>query len=109
MSVVSKTRTAENGDAGALALKLVIACLCLTLLVLQYRLWVGEGSLADASALSEKVAAQSEKNAQMAQHNKQLAAEVAALKNGLGEVEARAREELGMIKENETFYLMVDE
>lgn len=118
MSAVGKIRIAEqNGDynsdhkndTGAFVLKLVIGCLCLALLVLQYRLWVGEGSLADASALSDKVAAQNEKNAQMALDNERLAAEVAALKNGLGEVEARAREELGMIKENETFYLMVDE
>ena len=45
----------------------------------------------------------------MQQDNQQLAAEVKALKTGLDEVEARAREELGMVKPGETFYLVVDE
>jgi cell division protein FtsB len=37
-----------------------------------------------------------------------LANEVANLKDGLESVEERARTDLGMIKEGETFYMVVD-
>ena len=40
--------------------------------------------------------------------NQQHVAEVNALKTGLDGVEARAREELGMVKQGETFYVLVD-
>ena len=43
-----------------------------------------------------------------ARRHAELAAEVQALKSGLDAVEARARTELGMIKNGETFYLVVD-
>lgn len=109
MVASNKTVTSESANTGDALLKLVIALLVVMLLVLQYRLWVGEGSLAETHSLSLKVAEQKEKNRLMQQDNDQLAAEVKALKTGLDEVEARAREELGMVKPGETFYLVVDE
>jgi len=109
MVASNKTAVSDSANAGDAVLKLVIGLLVVMLLVLQYRLWVGEGSLAEAHSLSLKVAEQKEKNYLMQQDNQQLAAEVKALKTGLDEVEARAREELGMVKPGETFYLVVDE
>ena len=109
MVASNKVAISESANAGDAFLKLVIGLLVVMLLVLQYRLWVGEGSLAETHSLSLKVAEQKEKNRLMQQSNERLAAEVKALKTGLDEVEARAREELGMVKSGETFYLVVDE
>lgn len=109
MAASQDSKPEQSIDTGGLLLKLVIAVLFMLLLGLQYRLWVGEGSLAETSALSAKVAIQKRKNDEMRDGNQQLAAEVKALKNGFDEVEARAREELGMIKSDETFYLLVEQ
>lgn len=79
------------------------------LLVLQYRLWVGEGSVAELSSLDTKLEAQQARNQQLSERNAKLSAEVDALKNGMDEIEARAREDLGMIKPGETFFMIVDD
>ena len=42
------------------------------------------------------------------ERNRVLTTEVMALKEGLVAVEARARTDLGMVSEGETFYLVVD-
>ena len=104
----SVEKTSALADTGGILLKLLIAVLLFMLIGLQYRLWVGEGSLAETKSLSDKVSLQLEKNEAMRLANQQHAAEVNALKTGLDEVEARAREELGMVKQGETFYLPVD-
>ena len=51
----------------------------------------------------------SEENQQLRERNQALEAEVQDLKQGLGAIEERAREELGMIKEGETFYQIIEE
>jgi len=77
-------------------------------LFLQYRLWVGEGSLAQRQVLQHKVEVQKQKNEALNDRNKILANEVESLKEGLESVEERARTDLGMIKDGETFYMVVD-
>ncbi len=89
-------------------MKPLIAILVLMLVALQYRLWVGEGSLADVSRLKSKIERQQLENDRLFQRNAILAEEVKALKSGLDAVEERAREDLGMVKEGETFYMIVD-
>ncbi|MEC8428144.1 MAG: cell division protein FtsB [Pseudomonadota bacterium] len=88
-------------------MKYLIAILTLLLIGLQYRLWVGEGSMADVVRLDREIQAQTLENDRLAQRNEILAAEVSALKAGPEAVEERAREELGMIKRGETFYLVI--
>ncbi|VAW73178.1 Cell division protein DivIC (FtsB), stabilizes FtsL against RasP cleavage [hydrothermal vent metagenome] len=78
------------------------------LLLLQYRLWVGDGSLAEVWDLYQQVEAQREENRQLQERNQTLEAEVQDLKKGLGAIEERAREELGMIKKDETFYQIIE-
>jgi cell division protein FtsB len=75
---------------------------------LQVRLWFSDVGVIESRTLSSRVEEQRVRNAELAQRNETLAAEVQALKGGLDAVEARARSELGMIKEGETFYLVVD-
>lgn len=88
-------------------MKYLIAILSVLLIALQYRLWVGEGSMADVVRLDRDIQAQVLENDRLKQRNNILAAEVSALKAGPDAVEERAREELGMIKRGETFYLVI--
>ncbi|MFZ5957267.1 cell division protein FtsB [Pseudomonas sp. QL9] len=78
--------------------------LSLALAGLQYRLWVGEGSLAQVRDLQKQIADQQGENERLLERNRILEAEVAELKKGTETVEERARHELGMIKDKETLY-----
>ena len=83
--------------------RIVPIILVLLLLILQWQLWTGRGSVRDVAQLQEKLAAQKESNARAALANERLASEVNDLKEGLEMVEERARQELGMVKPNEVF------
>jgi len=71
---------------------------------LQYRLWVGDGSLAQVTDLKRQIAEQQSENKLLHERNRLLEAEVRELKKGMETVEERARHELGMVKEGETLY-----
>lgn len=62
----------------------------------------------DVWTLDDAIAVQVVENTQLKERNQMLAAEVADLKQGYEAVEERARYDLGMIKEGETFYQVVD-
>lgn len=83
--------------------------LVILLVLLQYRLWVGDGSLAEVWRLYQQVEAQRVENQRLLERNQALEAEVEDLKRGLDAIEERAREELGMVKEGEIFYQIIDE
>lgn len=83
--------------------------LLLLLLGLQYRLWVGPGSWADVTALSRSIDTQRQQNDRLVGRNQLLEGEVRSLKSGLDAIEERARSELGMVKNGETFYLTVEQ
>lgn len=89
-------------------MKTIIAVLVILFVLLQFRLWFGEGSMKDVWNLEDAIAQQSLENAQLRERNHALIAEVDDLKKGLEAIEERARSELGMIKKNETFYQVVD-
>ncbi|HDS1723175.1 cell division protein FtsB [Pseudomonas putida] len=71
---------------------------------LQYRLWVGNGSLAQVTELKQQIADQHAENERLLERNRVLDAEVLELKKGMETVEERARHELGMVKEGETLF-----
>lgn len=76
------------------------------LLLLQLRLLVGEGSLAEVRRIEQQIAVQQQENQMLRARNELLRAEVIDLKTNLHAVEERARTELGMIREGETFFLL---
>ena len=76
--------------------------------LLQYRLWVGDGSLAEVWRLNKAVTEQRQENASLRDRNEALEAEVRDLKTGSEAIEERARSELGMIRDGETFYQVVE-
>lgn len=83
--------------------------LTVLLLLLQYRLWFSHDGLPSVLHLKRSVEIQSQNNAVLEERNAVLAAEVQDLKSGLDAIEERARSELGMIKEGETFFQLIEE
>ena len=81
--------------------RIVPIVLLALLLILQWQLWTGRGSVRDVSQLEDKLAQQKDANAKAALANARLASEVRDLQEGLEMVEERARQELGMVKPNE--------
>lgn len=75
---------------------------------LQYRLWLGQGSLQEHHQLQLAVDEQVDEVNRLRERNIDLRAEVADLDEGKQAVEERARSDLGMIKQGETFYLVVE-
>ena len=75
---------------------------------LQFRLWVGEGSLAHQFELDTQITEQRAENQLLKRRNEKVAQEVESLKSNLESIEEKARRDLGMIKEGEIFYLVID-
>ena len=90
-------------------MKLLLTALVALLIALQYRLWFGEGSVQEVWRLREEARATRTEMLRLEQRNRALAAEVSDLKSGLDAIEERARSDLGMIGEGETFYQFVGE
>ena len=78
------------------------------LVALQYRLWFGRGNLLEVKHLEGIKREQIEDNQRLSERNQALAAEVLDLKQGMEAIEEKARSEMGMIKNSETFYQIVD-
>lgn len=89
-------------------MKVLMSALVLVLLVLQYKLWVGDGGVAELQNLEAQVEVQKEENLVLADRNQVLEGEVLDLKTGLDAVEERARTEFGMVKEGEQLFIVVD-
>jgi cell division protein FtsB len=79
------------------------------LLILQYRLWFAEGSIAERHRLELQVEEQTRFNSELEARNAVLEREVLELQTGNKSVEQRAREELGLVREGETFYQIVEQ
>ena len=79
------------------------------LIVLQYRLWIAEGSLAEKTRLERQVEEYTRVNAVLRERNAVLEREVMQLKTGKQGVEQRAREQLNLVRDGEVYYQLVDE
>ncbi|HEV8333379.1 MAG TPA: cell division protein FtsB [Steroidobacteraceae bacterium] len=88
-------------------MKFAAAGLLTLLVLLQYRLWFGDGSVREVAQLQTQIDAQEEQNARLRERNRTLAAEVQDLKKGTTAIEERARTDLGMVGKSETFYQVV--
>lgn len=77
------------------------------LVMLQYRLWISDQGSREVSRLQAALTAQGAANHDQRERNRQLAAEVTNLKGGMAALEERARSELGMVGNSETFYQVV--
>ena len=79
------------------------------LMLLQYRVWFGEGGINERQSLEAQVANDSAENQRLTQRNEALADRVIELQNGQEMLEAVAREDLGLVREGEEFILFIDE
>jgi cell division protein FtsB len=89
-------------------MKALLVLLVSLLVLVQFRLWVGDESLAEVWRLRQAIAQQSSENILLKGRNQRLEAEVRDLKNGLEAVEERARMELGMIRRDEIYFQIVE-
>ncbi len=89
-------------------MKWMLGILIFLLAALQYRLWISEGSLADVNRLEREIKLQQADNSRLRERNRILAVEVEDLKTGLDSVEERARNDIGMIKKDETFFMILE-
>lgn len=89
-------------------MRMIIIVLIAALLSLQYKLWMGDGSVFQWQALEKKHIAQEELNQNMSARNRALEADIDELKSGEQSLEEQARYELGMVKEDEQYYQFVE-
>ena len=76
--------------------------------VLQFQLWIGDDSVRSLNLLEDQVAEQKSINMSLEDRNKKLEIEIVDLITGVEAIEERARSELGMIEQGETFFLIVE-
>jgi len=86
-------------------MRIIIAILLVLLIALQIQVWQERSRL---QALDERLSEQVEANVALKNRNDALFAEVQDLRVGLEAIEERARAELGLVGEGESFYLIVD-
>lgn len=77
--------------------------------LMQYPLWLGKGSWLKVWEVDQQVITQHEINQKLKMRNAALDAEVRDLKQGYDAIEERARSELGMIKQDETFFHIMED
>ncbi len=85
-------------------MKMIGAMLLVILVGLQYKLWWGDEGLLQRRNLENKLALKKIENERLAARNHALEADIIELKQGDQALEEQARFELGMVKENETYY-----
>ncbi|EGR2794884.1 cell division protein FtsB [Vibrio navarrensis] len=90
-------------------MRLFILVLTLLFALLQYTLWFGKNGVSDYYATERDIEVQQQVNSKLQSRNSEMYAEIDDLKQGLDAIEERARHELGMVKEGETFYRLVGE
>ena len=89
-------------------MKLLLFALVVATGWLQFQLWLGEDGYLALGARQAEATEQRSLIAGLRESNRQLELEALDLKNGTEAIEERARSELGMIREGETFYIIVD-
>jgi cell division protein FtsB len=90
------------------AVRLIVIGLTVLLILIQYPLWLGKGSWLRVWDLSRQLDSALVKEQELRERNAKLASEVQDLKEGTGALEERARYELGLIKDNETFVQILE-
>jgi len=90
-----------------LRVRVIVLALTGLLLVLQGRLWLSDEGWPEVIRLRAGVADQQAENERLAERNARLQAEVSDLKDGFAALEERARADLGMVGEDESFYLFI--
>jgi cell division protein FtsB len=89
-------------------MRLLALVLVVLIAALQWPLWAGKGGWMRVWELDRQLKAQRETNDRLRARNAALEAEVRDLKTGYDAIEERARSELGMIKQDEVFFQVLE-
>jgi cell division protein FtsB len=89
-------------------MKILIAIIILLIIHFQYRIWIGDGSVAQINEYQQRLNVLKKQVEEKKERNEALYAEVLDLRKGQEAIEERARDELGMIKEDETFFHVLE-
>jgi len=89
-------------------MKMIALVLLILLVWLQYKIWLQDGGIPEVLQLEDEVVDLQDDVSALKERNASLDAEVKDLKKGLDAIEERARNEMGMIREGETYYQVVD-
>lgn len=90
-------------------MRLLTLILALLIIALQYPLWLGKGSWLKVWEVDQELKKQLAENERLKSRNAYLEAEVKDLKTGYEAIEERARSELGMVRQDEIFFQIMDE
>ena len=77
-------------------------------LMIQFDIWFKDDGFYRVKELEQMIGNQVEENKRLKLRNEQLEREIEELKSGTESIEEKARTDLGMIKEGEEFYLIVE-
>lgn len=89
-------------------MKWIAFILVVILTALQYRMWFGQSSFQKIQQQQQKVSQIEQENLELSNRNHKMIAELRDLQDGTEAIEERARYQLGMIKEGETFFRILD-
>lgn len=89
-------------------MKILAFVLLLLLIWLQYKIWLQDGGLPEVIELQHEIEEVKTEVEKLQERNASLDAEVKDLKKGLDAIEERARSEMGMIKEGEIYYQVIE-
>lgn len=89
-------------------MRIALAILLVLLVWMQYRLWLGDGGIPEVLELETEVEHVHAEIETLQERNRALEAEVNDLKQGLEAIEERARSEMGMIREGEAYFQVID-
>lgn len=89
-------------------MKIIAFVLLLLLIWLQYKIWLQDGGIPEVIQLREEVGEVGVEVKKLQERNSSLAGEVKDLKKGLDAIEERARSEMGMIKQGEVYYQVIE-
>ena len=90
-------------------MRILTLALGLLVVLIQYPLWLGKGGWLRVWEVDRQISAQRDTNSKLKARNAALDAEVRDLKQGLEAIEERARSELGMVRQDEIFFQVLEE
>ena len=89
-------------------MKIIAFVLLALFLWLQYKVWLQDGGIPEILQLEQEVDQVKTEVKTLRERNASLDAEVKDLKKGLDAIEERARSEMGMLKEGEVYYQVIE-
>jgi cell division protein FtsB len=90
-------------------MKWLTLALAALFVLIQYPLWLGKGGWLRVWEVDQQIRAQREVNVRLKARNTALDAEVRDLKQGIEAIEERGRSELGMVRQDEIFFQLLDD